>query len=65
MLIIDPHRPAETIAFATDCAQKHAPSVDVQDVIPVSLRHLKERHTREHPGVVDQDVNRAEPFLGG
>jgi len=61
-----PWRPAETIAFATYRAQKHEPlQVDVQDMVPVALRHFEERDAGKHSGVVDQNVDRAEPFLGG
>ena len=63
--MIDPCRPPATIALATSCAQKARPlQIDVQDLVPVVLRHLKERDARKHSGIVDQSVDWAEPLLG-
>jgi hypothetical protein len=39
--------------------------VDVEHTVPVGLGHLEKGDAREDPGVVDQDVNRAEPILAG
>jgi hypothetical protein len=66
MLMIDPRRSAEAIAFATYCAAKpRAFQVDFQHMIPVALRHLEEVDAWENAGIVDQGVDRAEPFLRG
>jgi len=34
-------------------------------LVPVALRHFEEGDPREHPGIVDQHVDRTELFLGG
>ena len=46
-------------------AEARALQIDVEDVIPVTFRHLQERDAREHSGIVDQNLDRPEPPLGG
>jgi len=62
MLTIDPrdHRLCDGLR-----AEARALQVDVQHVVPLALRHFEEWDAGEHRGVVDQDVDRAEPLLGG
>ena len=62
--MIAPCRPAETIALATDCAQKHEPLRLTSSTSSHSHSVTSRKGTRgNYPGIVDQDVDRAEPFL--
>jgi len=62
MLMIDPRRSAEAIAFATYCAAKaRAFQVDFQHMITVALRHLEEVDAWETPALLIRASIRPSP----
>src|SRR5712671_3861047 len=46
---------------AAPAVRPRALQVDVQHLVPVALRHFEEGDPREHPGIVDQHVDRIGP----
>ena len=63
--MIAPCRPAETIAFATYWAQKHEPFRLTSKTWSQSRSVISEEgHAGKHSGVVDKNVDRAEPLSG-
>ena len=44
-------------------AKAGALQVNVEHVIPIAFAQFEKRHAREHPSIVDEHVDRAEPLL--
>ena len=62
MLTILPPRPAAIIERGRDLGgEQHRPGVDAEDPVPLVGGDVEQRGDAEHAGVVDEDVDAAEP----